>query len=238
MKTLILIAAFAIGGTAWAEQPNPRKIYEEGVKLMERGDAGGARARFAEAVKLDAGFDEARFQLAVAYHFAGKNSEALRELERIQSPDVKRMTPLLQGEIYLKMKKWADAEKVWEKFPDDNPDLQAIKAQGMARSYEGQGKNREAADAWTRYLELQVKPTNDVFQKMAENRVKAGLKDDALKYCGETKLLAKHESYQLLCRAHVYHAARDKKKAVETLRDALTKDKDNHDAATLLRQWN
>lgn len=212
--------------------------FEQGVKFMERGDLKRARSTFEKMLQKNAKSQFARFQLAVTFHLAGENLNAQKQLDQVTDKKLKKMVPLVRGESFLQAEKWAEAEKVWEKFPENNPDLKALKAQGLARSFESAGKNKEAAESWARYLELQVKPTNDVFQKIAENRVKAGEVEAGLEYCGRTRMLAKHESYQLLCKAHVYRAADDGDKAIETVKKALDIDKENFDALEMLRAWN
>jgi len=237
MKTLLLLISFTTVAAAAAEK-KPQTVYEEGVKLMETGRLSQAQAKFEKAVKLDQNFDPARFQLAVSYHLSGKDERALKELLKVKTdPETMKRVPLLRGELLLKTKNWKEAETVWQSLPDTNPDLKALKAQGLARALEGEGRNREAADSWTEYLELQVKPTSDLFQKVAENRIKAGEKDDGLKYCDTTTHLAKHPSYRLLCKAHVYRAAKENQLAFDAVKKAFDDDKDNLDAGRLVKEW-
>ena len=96
------------------------------------------------------------------------------------------------------------------------------------------GKSHEAADAWLDYLSVQMKPTNDLFERIAVNRIKAGEKEKALNDCSTMELLQGRKEYQDICKAYLYRASGDEKEAMSLAEEALAIDKDNRDARQLL----
>ncbi|MCM2324142.1 MAG: hypothetical protein NDJ90_12855 [Oligoflexia bacterium] len=220
-------------------------LYLQGVKEFDAGSIAKAEALFLEALREEPGLEKARFQLAAGYHLVGKEELALRELKKIKRvPDVVKMVPLLKGDVLLSLRRWEEALSVWKALPVENPDLKAMRFQGMAKSYEGLGKGSEAADSWTSYMELQVRPSSQLFQYIAVNRVKAGEREKALRFCGSASYLKANPSYESLCKAHVFHAAfeagkslDDKRAALAEIQQAVNKDKRNLEAADLLERW-
>ena len=228
---LILIPTFVFA----SENADEKKIFKMAVKEIDNGNFPGAILMLEKALKENTQFDQARFQLAVAYHLSKKNAKALKEIEKIKTdPEVIQMIPVLKGNIFIEDKKWKEALEVWQKFPEYNPDLKALRTHGLAESYEGLGKSSEAAAAWSDYLSLQVKPTNDIFERIAKNSIKAGEKDKALTYCTTTNMLQGHKDYQEICKGYVYHASKDNKQAMISAQAALDANKENLDAKQLL----
>ena len=140
--------------------------------------------------------------------------------------------------IFLEEKNWKSSLEIWQKFPQDNADLKSLRAQGMAKSYEGLKKSSKAADAWSVYQSMQLKPANDIFERIAINRVKAGEKDKAISDCSTLISLQKQKDYQEICKAFVYHASGDKKEALLRVQRALEINKENSDAQNLLEIFN
>lgn len=247
MKTLILaLSLFSLSAAARGSAgPSPgEKAFQEGAKHYDTGAYEKAEKSFKSALARDAKFDRARYQLAATYLAESKMEKALAELEKIQTDEkVKSIVPLMQGDIYLRQSKWGSALAAWQKVPATNPDLKSMRAQGFARAYEGLHQPKEAADAWTDHLLLEVKPSNETMGRLALNRVKANQEDEGLSFCRKSDLFKKEEAYRDICKAHVYSAAfkvkgdtKAKEKAIDALENALKQDKNNFDAQQLLAE--
>jgi tetratricopeptide (TPR) repeat protein len=247
MKIILITIALLLSPAVFAKEKvsDAEKVFNEGVKHYDSGAFTAAEKSFRKALKKDSHLERARFQLAATLLMTERMDEALKELNGIHSDEkVLALVPLMKGDIFLRQSKWPEALTAWENAPNKNPDQKSIRSQGLARAYEGLNKPKEAADAWNEHLNLQVKPANETFERVAVNRIKAGEKDQALSFCEKADFLQKQEAYKDICRAHVYHAEftvksdkRAGEKAVSALEDALKKDKNNFDAQSLLAEW-
>ncbi|HEY8279781.1 MAG TPA: tetratricopeptide repeat protein [Bdellovibrionota bacterium] len=239
------LLSFLLSPIVHADESAAQVLFEAGMKRYEEGDLKEAQKQFEKAIALDRNLDKAHFQLASVFLANKKLDLALGELKRIKTDtSIKEMVPAMEGDIYLRKKKWRNALVIWDIFPDSNPDLKALKFRGQARAFEGLKKHKEAADAWTSFLSVQNYPTRDLFERISVNRIGAKEKDSALKFCGESDLLQKQKSFRLLCKAHVYHASflktaskEDKKSAAESLNEILADDGKNPEANALLEEW-
>jgi lipopolysaccharide biosynthesis regulator YciM len=194
---------------------------------------------FKKILKKNPLCDRARYQLAATYHLTKKNKLALLELHKIKTdPEIKQMSSLLMGNILLEEKKWNEALEIWLQLPKGNPDLKSMSYNGLAQSYEGLGQPSKAADAWSDYQSIQLKPLNEIFLKIAGLRVKAHELDKAFAYCRETQLFKDHKSIQEICNANVHLANGDKKQAMISAQAALAIDQYNKDAKKMLESLN
>lgn len=248
MKALVITLSLftAVANARGSVGPSPgEKAFQEGSKHYDTGAYDKAEKAFKSALARDSKFDRARFQLAATYLAERKMDKALAELGKIQTDEkVKSIVPLMQGDIYLRQSKWAEALAAWEKVPSTNPDLKSMRAQGFARAYEGLNKPKEAADAWTDHLLREVKPSNETMGRLALNRIKADQQEEGLSFCNKSELFKKEEAYRDICKAHVYTAAfkvkgdkKAKEKAIDSLENALSKDKNNFDAQQLMAEF-
>jgi len=227
-----LICALVLLPTFAMSVESSDKSLKAATKEIDKGNFSKAIIILQKSLKDNPEADQSRFQLAVAYHLSKKNGEALKELNVIKTdPDVIKAIPLLKGNILIQDKKWKEALETWQKLPESNPDLKSLRSQGIAQAYEGLGKSSDAADAWTEYQSLQVKPMNDIFEKVATNRVSAGEKEKALNYCSSN--FQSHKDYEAICKAYVFHASGEKKEAMANANLALEINKNNHDALML-----
>jgi tetratricopeptide (TPR) repeat protein len=224
--TLVLLPSLAL-----SIESIPKSL-EAATKEIDKGNFSKAIVILKKTLKNNPKADQSRFQLAVAYHLSKKNVEALKELNDIKTdPGVIKTVPLLKGNILIQDKKWKEALETWQKIPESNPDLKSLRSQGIAQAYEGLGKSSDAADAWTMYQSLQVKPMNDVFEKIAVNRIKGGEKEKALNYCASN--FQSRKDYEAICEAYVFHANGEKKEAMAKVNNALEINKNNYDALML-----
>ncbi len=222
-----------------AETSGDKKLFNQALEELGKGNTDKAIDIFKKVLSKNADHDESRFQLALAYNLSNKNNLALAELAKIKTnPEVIQQVPLLKGNILLEDKNWKEALKNWQNVPKDNPDLQAMRASGLAQSYEGLNKYSDAAVSWIEYQTLLMKPMNEIFEKIAINRVKAGEKTKALDYCLTSDMLKKHKEYQAICKASVYHASGEKNLARAAAEEAVALDKKNMDAKNMLEVVN
>lgn len=228
---ILLFSSLAFGNDNIDEQKKLNSAAQE----IDKGNLERAITILKGVLKTNSKQDEARFQLASVYHFSKKNKLALVELGKIKNnPETIKIVPILKGNILIEEKKWKDALALWQNFSQDNADLKSLRFEGLAKSYEGLGNASAAASSWTEFLLLQVKPTNDIFERIAKNRIKSGEKEKALNACTTLSILQSHKAYQEICKAHVYRADGNIKLAIEAIQAALLLDKENIDAKTFL----
>lgn len=235
MKKLFLILLLLPSLVFASENFDQKKILEKAEAEYDQGNYDKTIAQLKKALKAHPEFEQARYLLAVSYHLSKNNKMALVELDKIKAdPDVMQMVPILKGGIFSEDKRWKDALGLWLNFPQDNIDQKSMRSYGLAESYEGLGKSSDAANAWSEFLSLQMRPTNDILEHIAINRIKAGEKEKALNDCAAMELLQKHKDYQEICKAYVYIASGDKEQSMVAAQEALAINKENQDAKRLL----
>jgi tetratricopeptide (TPR) repeat protein len=84
---LIVLIFFAVFGGCSNQQKTKEQLVNEGSKLMEQNNPGGAAVLFKNALEKDPNYVVARFQLAKAYYAFGKLDASEKELLKVLKQD-------------------------------------------------------------------------------------------------------------------------------------------------------
>lgn len=89
----MLLLVFALAGCGGKSRD---ELHAEGLKLLQGDNPGGAIVLFKNALEKDPNFQDARFQLAVAYQAVGKYEQAEKEFLKIRKQNPSRADILLE----------------------------------------------------------------------------------------------------------------------------------------------
>lgn len=120
-----------------ANPSDPAVINAMGLALLYKKDHAGANKAFAEALKVDPGFMEARNNRGVSLMDEGKLDEAGKDFEAVldgSAPAEKVNARFNLGLLATKQKRWDDAERHFSLvLIDDSKYLRAFRERGLVR---------------------------------------------------------------------------------------------------------
>ncbi|HEX8948206.1 MAG TPA: XrtA/PEP-CTERM system TPR-repeat protein PrsT [Dissulfurispiraceae bacterium] len=115
------------------------ELLQEGIKLVNGSNPGGAIVLFKNALESDQNFFEARFQLARAYYKTGNLDSAEKELQKVirQSPSL-RDAHIELARVYLQKFKPDEALKAVAQITGDKTGADVLEVTGWARALKGE----------------------------------------------------------------------------------------------------
>ena len=139
-KTLLLILTASLFAVGCPEKYKTKEeLHNEGVKLMNANNPGGAIVFFKNALEKDQSYVEARFQLARAYSSFGKFDQAEKEFQKVlrQNP-ASREVRLELARVHVQQAKPDEALKEMAGFAGAaRYDADALELAGMAHALKG-----------------------------------------------------------------------------------------------------
>lgn len=129
------------------------ELYTEGVKLLKEGNPGGAIVLLKNALEKDQNYQDARFQLAMAYKAVGKYEQAEKEFLKIRKQNPSRADIALElAKLYNALEKPDQAIEQVETFLRSSPDsADALESLGVSHGLKG--ASAEAERYFTQALE-------------------------------------------------------------------------------------